>query len=347
MDDYQAVRELLPVPPLSPEVERRGRERLAAAFAQDPVRRGRRTARWSALSLGLAGAAAAAALVISAAAPPQAPPATHVAVAPLDAKALLLAAASSAATVPDEGAWWGTRLVWGREFADPGNRYVLRQTESEEIWIPADPEGSTWYRRTYLGAKPAGAQDEAAWRTDGSPTSWTYDKGAPGLITDDRAKGVVQSAQGEPRTWSSEDWDFRIVLAGRPLTKMGEVPTTPEGLRGFFGEVDDQALIDNVARLLVFAPVASETRAAAYRLLASMPGVAAAGQVSDPLGRAGQAIEYRSAEFSGQRARLVIDPATGAPLSLEIRSTSDGRLLEFTAIRESAWANDNPLKEKK
>ncbi|MFI6922163.1 hypothetical protein ACIBIZ_19640 [Nonomuraea spiralis] len=344
MDDYQAVRDLLPTPPLSPEVERAGRERLAAAFAQERVRRGRRAGRWSALALGLAGAAAATAIVVANVAPGGVTT-PHGAVAQTDGKRFLLVAAASVAAMPDEGAWWGSTEVRGRLFHEPGGRYVLRESESVETWIPADPEGLTWYRETPQGIKPATPQDEAAWAADGSPTSWTYDK-----PSENGAIGVVQAAPGERRTWSSEDWDFRILTAGKPLTRMSEVPDTPEGLKAFFA-ADDRTTIDSAARLLFFAPVTSARRAAAYRLLASLPEVSAAGQVTDALGRAGQAIEYESGEFAppnyrgATRTRLVIDPASGRPLSLEVRSAADGLLLTYTAIQDSRWADSNPLKE--
>ncbi|MEV4095665.1 hypothetical protein [Streptosporangium saharense] len=342
MDDYRAVREMLPPPPLSPEVERAGRDRLAAAFAQERVRRGRRVARRSALALGLAGAAAAAAIVIAQVAPAGVPAPRGVAVQAEDKRFLLVAAASVAA-MPDEGAWWGSAEVRGRQFHEPGGRYVLRESESVETWIPADPEGRTWYRRTSQGIKPATPRDEAAWVADGSPMSWTYDK-----PSENGRFGVVRSEPGEQRTWSTEDWDFRILTAGKPLTKMSEVPDTPEGLKAFFA-ADDRTTIDTAARLLFFAPVTSETRAAAYRLLASLSGVTAIGQVTDALGRAGQAVEYESGEFapnyqSATRTRLVIDPASGRPLSLEVRS-ADGLLLTYIAIQDSRWADANPLKE--
>jgi hypothetical protein len=262
-----------------------------------------------------------------------------------DGKRFLLAAAASVAAMPDDGAWWGSTEVRGRQFHEPGGRYVLRESESFETWLPADPEGRTWYRVTPHGITPATAQDEAAWAADGSPTAWTYDK-----PTEIGRTGVVRSEPGERRTYSTEDWDFRILTAGRPLTKMSEVPDTPEGLKAFFA-ADDRTTVDTAVRLLFFAPVTSRTRAAAYELLASMPGVTAAGQVSDVLGRAGQAVEYDSSEFTPQnyrgpsRTRLVIDPGSGRPLSLEVRSAVDGLLLTYIAIQDSRWADANPLKE--
>lgn len=351
MDDYQAVRELLPVPPLSPEVERAGRERLNAAFTTKRARPPLRATWWSALGLGLAGAAAAALVVISAA--PPGPPAPRGVIAAQDGKRFLLAAATSVASMPDDGAWWASTLVNGWEFRAPGGGYTLRQTRLEESWIPADPEASTWYRWTYSGVRPATPRDEEAWRADGAPASWTYEGDTPGMLSLDDPPGVVRAAPGKPDTFSSEDWDFRVVMAGRPLTKLDELPDTPEGLRELLKGPDDRSTVDNIVRLLFFAPVTSDTRAAAYRLLASMPDVGAVGQVTDVLGRTGPAIEYRSGEFptrpyAGEtRTRLVVDPGSGAPLSLETRSVADGMLLNFTAVQESHWADDNPLKEKK
>lgn len=353
MDDYQAVRELLPAPPLSPEVRRTGREQLNAAFAQERLRRGRRAARWSALGVGLAAAAAAAAaaaIVIAQTAPPNVP-APHAAVTQTDGKRFLLVAAASVAAVPDEGTWWGSTEIHGWQFHDPSGRYVLRESERVETWIPADPEGRTWYRYSPQGIHPATPQDEAAWRADGAPTSWTYDKRRQtGVLRSEPRTDLVRSEPGERLTYSTENWDFRIVTAGKPLTKLGQLPNTPEGLKALFGG-DDRTTIDTAARLLFFAPVTSQTRAAAYRLLASTPGVQAAGQATDVLGRAGQAVEYESGEFAPPdhpgptRTRLVIDPASGRPLSIEVRS-ADGLLLTFTAIQDSRWTDDNPLKEK-
>ncbi|MEV4161948.1 hypothetical protein [Nonomuraea dietziae] len=346
MDDYQAVRELLPVPPLSPDVERTGRERLAAAFAKERVRPSRRTARWSTLAVSLMGVAAATAIVIASTAPPRTP-AVVGSVVQADGKRFLLVAAASVAAMPDEGGWWGRTEINGWQFHEPGGRYVLRESESVETWLPADPEGVTWYRHTPRGITPATPQDAAAWRADGSPASWMYDK-----PSEKGHSGVVRAEADEPRTWSSEDWDFRIVTAGKPLTKMSALPDTPEGLKALFN-ADDRTTIDTAARLLVFAPVTSETRAAAYRLLASTPGVAAVGPVTDVLGRAGQAVEYESGEFAppnhkgATKTRLVIDPLSGRPLSIETRSATNGMLLTYTAIQDSRWADDNPLKEAK
>ncbi|MFF3669557.1 hypothetical protein [Microtetraspora malaysiensis] len=83
---------------------------------------------------------------------------------------------------------------------------------------------------------------------------------------------------------------------------------------------DDRTTIDTAVRLLFFAPVTSETRAAAYRLLASTPGVAAVGQVTDALamqastrypGRPRPRIRSRTAQTpAGRGMSATVDTAT-------------------------------------
>ncbi|MEU1725248.1 hypothetical protein [Nonomuraea sp. NPDC005692] len=137
---------------------------------------------------------------------------------------------------------------------------------------------------------------------------------------------------------------------GRRLDQQAADDLTAEVFLAALGS-DDRATVGAAARLLLFAPVTSRTRAAAYRLLASLPGVTAAGPVTDVLGRAGQAVEYDAGEFApsalpgAARTRLVIDPVSGSPLSVETRSVADGLLLTYVAIKDSRWADVNPLKE--
>lgn len=327
MDEQAAVRELLAVPPPSQEAVAAWRERLLTEITADtpvrpartPVLRTRKRAAWTAVLTGLAGIAAATALLLSSV--PQAS----------GAQTILLAAATQVAKAPDQGSWWGSELVKGKRFYDPAGRYQLEQTRSEETWIPADLEAMTWIAQRELGVRPLTPQDEVAWRADGSPTAWTYDKGTPG-------EREVVAAPGEREVFSTEDWDWRIVFAGRPLTRMDEIPDTPEGLRALLGE---QELARRTTEIIAYFPVSAEVRAAAYRLLASLPGVSAAGEVKDPLGRPGQAIEYPG-DPAATRVRLVIDQSTGAPLAVETYA-ADGRLTDFTAIKDSRWTDKKEI----
>lgn len=316
MDEHAAVRELLAAPPPSPEAVAAWRERLMTEFtAENPLRRRRRTAAWTSALTGLLGAAAAIVMLLTST---PAPPSAH---------DLLLAAATEAAKAPDQGTWWGNKLLKGSQFRDPSDRYLLEQTRSEETWIPTDLEGTTWVAQRELGARPVTPQDEAAWKADGSPASWAYNPGKSG-------ERFVE-APGETEISTSEDWDWRIVASGKALTEISDI--TPEGLRALLGEEDTAS---RATEVVAYYPVSAEVRAAAYRLLATLPGVTAAGQVTDPLGRTGQAVEYQG-EQADSVVRLVIDPASGAALSVETRT--GGLLTDFTAVQESVWADVNPL----
>ncbi|WP_327419947.1 hypothetical protein OG612_41265 [Streptomyces sp. NBC_01527] len=69
---------------------------------------------------------------------------------------------------------------------------------------------------------------------------------------------------------------------------------------------------------LITMPVKPGVRAAAYRVMADLPGVRVVGRVTDPLGRKGVGVEfpdtYRT-PLGSTRQRLVVDPSTGAMLS--------------------------------
>ncbi|WP_049560629.1 CU044_5270 family protein [Nonomuraea sp. SBT364] len=338
MDDLSAVRELLSPPGPSRETVVRGRDRLLTEIAHErppsrtphdrPGRRAVRAARWG--TFGLASAAAAAAVVLSSA-PPAEPP-------PPDARTVLLAAATSAARQPAEGAWWGNKLVRGVRFRDPGDRYTLQQTATEETWLPTGKMTAPhWIVLRYLGVEPATPEDEAAWRADGSPTRWSYPYGNGGGLGGDSYE--VEAAPGEARSIRQEDVDWRLLAAGRPLTRMAELPATPEGLRALLGPGTGE-LTANLGSFVLEMPVPAETRAAAYRLMASLPGVTARGEVTDQLGRTGQAIVYRDPADDRDK-RLIFNVATGAPLALETLMPS-GEPAQFTAVAESVWTDQLP-----
>jgi hypothetical protein len=71
-------------------------------------------------------------------------------------------------------------------------------------------------------------------------------------------------------------------------------------------------------------------------MLASLPGTTAEGQVTDPLGRTGQAVSRRLANGTD---RIIVDAETGEPLTFE--STING-MRTFEAIKKTGWTNEEP-----
>lgn len=69
---------------------------------------------------------------------------------------------------------------------------------------------------------------------------------------------------------------------------------------------------------LITMPVRPATRAAAYRLLADLPGIRVQGSVTDPLGREGIGITLphtQETPLGSVEERLVVDASTGALLA--------------------------------
>jgi hypothetical protein len=108
------------------------------------------------------------------------------------------------------------------------------------------------------------------------------------------------------------------------------LPTDPQALLARIGEAirgnstwsaDDgsEPLASNellAIALLLDAPGTPELRAGLFRAAALIPGVHDAGAVTDPLGRAGEAVVHDAPDGSTS-VRLTFDPDTGALLSLQ------------------------------
>ncbi|WP_433361107.1 CU044_5270 family protein [Streptosporangium sp. CA-115845] len=384
MDDLTAVRDLLAEPEPSHEVIAAGRDRLLAAMPspqgppREQARRGRRAAWWTALGMGVVGTAAAATLVItsSTAAPPTPPltrlpaPGTQNTVA--EARQVLLAAATAAARAPAEGAYWVTRTVQGNQRVAPNAGYLILRSHAEEMWLSRARDGQSWRISQYLGAKPATPKDEAAWRKDGSPDRWLFADGAltGGYVS---AEERIESEPGEREAFRLRGkWKGSAGHLTKGLLTWAEVraiPDTPEKLRIYLNgrgkeftakwpgaeKQVEPWLLEDCVQLLTSLPVTPGTRAAAYRLLASLPGMTSEGKVVDGLGRIGQAISYPVSTTTPQGEskvygtnRLVIDVSSGLPLSRErdgLDRLRDGRtykVTSFTAYERIGWTDDLP-----
>lgn len=329
---------------LEPENDPLRRERdLTAAFAQPRPADGRRhprVARWSGRR-GLVAASGAAVvavaigattLVSATTAGVDAGPAVPGEVATAhSAPALLLAAAArtetAAATV---GRYWLAERQMGRlsQVGPANDRYVLQVRGRMDLWmstVPADPMGLV---DQHVGAAPATASDEAAWKRAGSPAEWWLDGQGnevdPELpATPDRTRPGPSTSSGpgsEPTTVTAfpkahkltagpgaessfvlpdmPGWSF--VTGGKHLTtdEFLALPTEPSALRRVIlalrpagSDADDTTwLFEAGHQLLMGLPVSPKVRGAAYRMLSDLPGVRALGPMDDPSGRRGQAI---------------------------------------------------------
>lgn len=220
----------------------------------------------------------------------------------------------------------------------------------------------TWRITQFLGTKPATPEDEKKWRADGSPKTWTYPEGknSPAFTTAAGAREVRR----EDANGSLGD-----LTTGVPMTpdRLGKLPVTHEGLRDYLesaikkrnmsgagpalghGPVADQQIYDLGVQIIMNLPVSPKVRAAAYRMIATLPGVTAVGDVTDPLGRRGQAVSILRTTDTGESEgvdRLVVDAETGLPLALEYTSKPDQPWQTagyyYEAVKETGWTDEKP-----
>ncbi|MFE0147859.1 CU044_5270 family protein [Nonomuraea sp. NPDC059007] len=346
-DDLTAVRDLLSAPGPTRETTDKGRARLSDALS-------RRPRRWvTPMRTGMVAAALATALGVAVIMPSDdlvllTPDPTTASTAPT-ARQILLAAATAMARTPSAGDYWRARTVTGKLIVSPDRRYVLRRDSASETWLTRAAGGRSGSFNQYLGARPASEKDKLAWQAAGGPVSWRYpdDVTGMGFIG---AGETVQSAPGARVGGAPKepvDWD-----------EVGRIPAGAAPLRSYLeakiGAVSprerDSRLRKSCMEILSGLPVSPEVRASAYQVMASLPGMTAEGEVTDPLGRTGQALRYQVNRPEGQvsDARFVVDPDSGFPLANETKGVgrlADGQSVEvssFTAYQQIGWTDEEP-----
>ena len=328
IDEMTQVRELYAEKEPDPRVEAVLRGRLDDMIRGTAPRRRRRpvvTAAW----LALPAAAAATALIVAFGSGQIATPGPHGSAEVSSAQSVLLAAASAAESSL-AGRYWHAKEVHvdrrGVEVGSPGNRYRVGADLVIERWVAAD--GRSWVGTRLAGYRPLTAGDRAAWKRDGSPTTWEVRQpnghvvrlsAVPGkgdllparkdktyfdvygeMVTYDQ----VQNLPTDPaalRAWADS--------LSKPveLLKRGDGSLTPKGDRHVRAGEEVFVLQPSkrerafttaatLAALLHDAPASPKLRAAAFRVLADLPNVQNLGPRRDPSGRAGVGIlfDYRS-----------------------------------------------------
>lgn len=179
------------------------------------------------------------------------------------------------------------------------------------------------------------------WRPDGSHTELV-------VATDPEHPGrpVLSDASGEPRGVG----DGHVLLdrtyppSWSDAPPQSPPPRDPDRLRAYLTEtaftdtpLTTPQLLDAVATLLDHWSLGQRETAALARLLRSVEGLRPAGQVTDRLGRHGQAYVN---EARGVRRMLIMNPNTGAVLGLESTLTApDPRygVRKGDVLSYSAW----------
>jgi hypothetical protein len=293
------------------------------------------------------------------------------------APALLLAAAEQTLRRPDPGSgkYWlsvweeGQLLQVGREGAD----YAIMGRYANSEWYSYKGGFNTFETR-WDGAEPASEADKAAWKQAGSPSSWPIDQG-PGCPSDPSRSYTAEAARtsGVSRSGVAGKETFRVLGEYLTADQIRALPSDPAALKQWLigviqrrnlphkTEVElGEALFDGVQNLLFFNPITPQVRAAAYKVLAGMPGVTSLGAVKDGAGRNGVAVsitsndtvEEQRADSGGPYAvSIVFSPDTGDTLSFETRVLKPadylswvpkGALFSYRAVTEMRWTDEEP-----
>ncbi|MDX6742640.1 hypothetical protein [Actinocorallia sp. A-T 12471] len=166
-----------------------------------------------------------------------------------------------------------------------------------------------------------------------------------------RAGGLGGSAAAHVGTCGGDGVGRRARSSDITLGELRGLPADPVALKdalarrlkpGTKGVELDTLLFEMGVHLVSELPVSSEVRAAAYRLIAGLPGVVSTGAVTDALGRQGRSVAMGADGSADQMLRLVIDPADGLPLAVQHYTTATGEVVSATTVTRIGWTDDRP-----
>jgi hypothetical protein len=378
MNEFKMVEDLFDEPPaptaqIVAEAHARMTESEGAAEPVRPARRVRRRSaprparRTTLLGLGfvISAATAAAALVGigGVGGGPVSPPGSQARPTDLSARTILLSAAESTEKTPvGGGAYWMTHEQQGRVavVGAAGARYVIEGRSQVKQWVGLGRRPS-WQAEREVGARPQNRSDVAVWNKAGSPNRWNLPR-------------PLKPWSTEGTAWKTTKLPVRLTFIHGSAEELRALPDDPTRLRAYLLRRKDDSegrlsvpewLYSSAYELLSFEPVPAKVRAAAYRMLADLPGIKAVGRTTDPLGRAGVAVALRG-EVGGSggavtERRLVVNRSTGRLLAEEkvlIRPGTarprvpgglppetvarPGTVLDYRAMLQATWTNSAP-----
>ncbi|WP_084955671.1 hypothetical protein [Thermoactinospora rubra] len=274
--------------------------------------------------------------------------------------ALLAAPAPAAQAAPPEGKYWQVAAVYSMTHPRPvGSGYWLAERRASTEWLT--PDGRAWHGYRPLGARPLTPKDEAAWKADGSPTSWSYrTEGMKITLSAEPGKGYVKQDENRPR-----GFDLTGEAKFVSYQELQALPAQPAALRArlvadireWMAKAAEEAkttdpkakpedwtsrldfyVAEGLARLMYANPVPKPVRAAAFEALKSTKGVQAPGRAKDLLGRAGQRLTWKD---SGITRTVLVDTGTMTLLSSSFDAAvkAKSRVETYTKV---GWTDDEP-----
>jgi hypothetical protein len=257
----------------------------------------------------------------------------------------LAATATPARAETAEDRYWHSSTLFTmthpRQVGTAPNTYWVVQRRITES--TAALNGEHWTGFLELGVKPKSAADLAAWKRDGSPTSWQYR--TEGMLIELSTKpGKARLVPSKPSGW---------ILGGRKTTyqELQALPSEPAALKEWLVQAvlagNDPPLRENIRlsgeceRLLHEMPVSKKVREAAFTLLASEPGfkVSDAGKNRKRLTLTDKADKYLA------KHGYVVDTSSMLLVGRTLDTWMDGKPFPnktWTMVIESGWKNSAP-----
>jgi hypothetical protein len=265
------------------------------------------------------------------------------------------------------------------------NSYLISQTSHAVTSLGIRPgEQSFLVTGEDAATGPAAPRDLRLWRAAGSAKTVEVDEaglvkysGAPieSFAASDTspvdARQTVAIGRGDPSAFQIGSGNYLATVGGEwfgyaDLQELPDSATVLRALLGKYYQVADgnggQAAGDNVqwmftqAADLITLPVPPAVRAAAYRLLAELPGIEDLGPASDAAGRSGLALALptqTSGPLGSLREEMLVNPQSDSMLAIEqvvvapstearVAGLKPGTVVEYTTITSTGWSDRSP-----
>ncbi|WP_159940550.1 MULTISPECIES: CU044_5270 family protein [unclassified Nocardiopsis] len=215
-----------------------------------------------------------------------------------------------------DGPVWYERVVYGNALGvgPEGDRYGVYALHTLENWTDMERESAVGRAVSADWALMA-EDDREAWERDGSPTRWT---GVSGSLSGEVPEtGGVYGVLNGPRSP-----DFPLGTQNLTVEQLRRLPSDPaelaEMLRTGYRGPGSQHEAEPVRSVLPY-PLPPDVRAGVYAVLADIPGVRVLEGVTDVSGRTavGVAYDVDRGDLGSSEHRILLDPRTGLPLSVE------------------------------
>ncbi|MEU4897940.1 CU044_5270 family protein [Streptomyces sp. NPDC044780] len=288
---------------------------------------------------------------------------------PENGRLALLTVADRVGRPAAEGTYWQvtTRSAWIGVVAESGETFAVRTSDKQQRSFGVrSGTDSLMVMGLDATTEPRTGQDAARWRAVGSPKDLTLaDSGAGGKL----GLRIDTGAESRPRVDRINSGDRIAALGPRNVTyeDLRKLPEDSAELTAVLADLyqedggseirDRTEWMWRQAAELINLPVKAGVRAAAYRVIAELPGIRSLGEVADPTGRKGVGFALPATDRPGYgavRSELIVDPATGALLSEQETLTKPnaeaaeagltaGTVVNYTATVSSRWS-DRQLK---